>query len=111
MLVCQVEALGKKINGLNFSMKVNPVMQCDAIGAGMINLKSFPFKPNMEHDQVNFMGNNSRPQNNPHSNNHNPGWRNHPNFSWDVSETRFQNTETTLKNQQASIKGLENQIG
>ncbi|KAA3471067.1 F-box/LRR-repeat protein 13-like [Gossypium australe] len=28
-----------------------------------------------------------------------------------VSETWFQNTEATLKNQQASIHGLENQIG
>ncbi|PPR95624.1 hypothetical protein GOBAR_AA25045 [Gossypium barbadense] len=28
-----------------------------------------------------------------------------------VSETRFQNTETALKNQQASIQGLETQIG
>ncbi|PPS08789.1 hypothetical protein GOBAR_AA11846 [Gossypium barbadense] len=28
-----------------------------------------------------------------------------------VSETRFQNTEATLKNQQASIQGLETQIG
>ncbi|PPR83985.1 hypothetical protein GOBAR_AA36727 [Gossypium barbadense] len=28
-----------------------------------------------------------------------------------MSETRFQNTETTLKNQQESIQGLETQIG
>ncbi|KAG8485710.1 hypothetical protein CXB51_019032 [Gossypium anomalum] len=28
-----------------------------------------------------------------------------------VSKTRFQNTETALKNQQASIQGLETQIG
>ncbi|KAA3482697.1 Aspartic peptidase [Gossypium australe] len=28
-----------------------------------------------------------------------------------MSKTRFQNTETTVKNQQASIEGLENQIG
>ena len=28
-----------------------------------------------------------------------------------VSETRFQNTEIALKNQQASIQGRENQIG
>ncbi|PPS02500.1 hypothetical protein GOBAR_AA18158 [Gossypium barbadense] len=28
-----------------------------------------------------------------------------------VSETRFQNTETALKNQQASIQGIETQIG
>jgi hypothetical protein len=24
----------------------------------------------------------SRPRNDPHSNSYNPGWRNHPNFSW-----------------------------
>ncbi|KAA3483048.1 reverse transcriptase [Gossypium australe] len=54
----------------------------------------------MEHEQVNFMGNNSRPQNNPYSNNYNVGWRNHPNFSWGA-----------LKNQQESIHWLKNQIG
>ncbi|MED6202648.1 hypothetical protein PIB30_107644, partial [Stylosanthes scabra] len=33
-------------------------------------------------EQVNFMRNPSRQQSNPYSNNYNPGWRNHPNFSW-----------------------------
>ncbi|XP_073152284.1 uncharacterized protein [Henckelia pumila] len=27
-------------------------------------------------------GNQNRPRNNPYSNSYNPGWRNHPNFSW-----------------------------
>ncbi|MED6202225.1 hypothetical protein PIB30_103178 [Stylosanthes scabra] len=34
-------------------------------------------------EQVNYMGNQPRPpQNDPYSNTYNPGWRNHPNFSW-----------------------------
>ena len=31
---------------------------------------------------VDYVGSSSRPQNNPYSNTYNPGWRNHPNFSW-----------------------------
>lgn len=98
----------------------------------------------MENEQVDFMGNNLKPKNNPYSNNYNPIWRNHPNFFWygqenqrsqpilgfqqpyqqvkksnleemlakfiSMSETRFQNTDTTLRNQQAFIQGLENHI-
>ncbi|KAA3461162.1 protein kinase 2B, chloroplastic-like [Gossypium australe] len=55
MFASQVEALSK----------VNPVMQCNATGTGMINPKCLPFKSNMEHEQVDFIGDNSRPQNNP----------------------------------------------
>ncbi|MED6203000.1 hypothetical protein PIB30_111211, partial [Stylosanthes scabra] len=34
-------------------------------------------------EQVNYLGNQFRlPQNDPYSNTYNPGWRNHPNFSW-----------------------------
>ncbi|XP_048140761.1 uncharacterized protein LOC125316465 [Rhodamnia argentea] len=34
-------------------------------------------------ENTNFVGNFSRPlRNNPYSNTYNPGWRNHPNFSW-----------------------------
>ncbi|XP_057418707.1 uncharacterized protein LOC130712907 [Lotus japonicus] len=95
-------------------------------------------------------------QNNPYSNTYNPGWRNHPNFSWKEQGTngqagnfqgqhpnqRFQGqasrpppqeqaagtsggkksleellesfinrSETNFKNQEASIKNLENQFG
>ncbi|MDV3153251.1 MAG: hypothetical protein Q8755_02625, partial [Candidatus Phytoplasma australasiaticum] len=35
----------------------------------------------VSHEQVDFMGNQYRPQNNPYSNTYNPGWKNHPNFS------------------------------
>ncbi|XP_022019479.1 uncharacterized protein LOC110919521 [Helianthus annuus] len=32
------------------------------------------------HEEVDYLGNQIRPQNNPYSNTYNPGWRNHPNF-------------------------------
>ncbi|MED6189606.1 hypothetical protein PIB30_097696, partial [Stylosanthes scabra] len=35
-------------------------------------------------EQVNFVNNQPRPPySDPHSNTYNPGWRNHPNFSWE----------------------------
>ncbi|XP_075499282.1 uncharacterized protein LOC142537670 [Primulina tabacum] len=94
---------------------------------------------------VNQVGVQNRPRNDPYSNTYNPGWRQHPNFSWggQNSQNRPQggqpygkqpmyrsdppreeksnleqmmskfisSTETRLQNQDASIKGLENQIG
>ncbi|KAA3455933.1 Aspartic peptidase [Gossypium australe] len=59
----KVEALSKKIDDLSCSKQVNLIMQCDAIGAGMINLKCFPFKSNVEHEQV--KSNMEHEQNNP----------------------------------------------
>lgn len=32
---------------------------------------------------VNHVGSQNRPRNNPYSNTYNPGWRQHPIFSWD----------------------------
>ncbi|XP_022024854.1 uncharacterized protein LOC110925193 [Helianthus annuus] len=34
------------------------------------------------HEEVDYMGNQIRPQNNPYSNTYNLGWKNHPNFGW-----------------------------
>ncbi|MBA0758258.1 hypothetical protein Gotri_021271 [Gossypium trilobum] len=41
-------------------------MQCDMNGGGMDNPESLPYGPSTENEQVNYMGNNSRPQNNPY---------------------------------------------
>ncbi|XP_073120166.1 uncharacterized protein [Henckelia pumila] len=38
-------------------------------------------------DVANFMGNQGRQQYNPYSNTYNPGWKNHPNFSWKAADT------------------------
>ncbi|XP_073119970.1 uncharacterized protein [Henckelia pumila] len=82
------------------------------------------------------MGNQNRPRNDPFLNSYNPGWRQHPNFSWGGQNNKpygnqnysrppqeekssleqmmqkfISSTETRMKNQDASIKNLENQIG
>ncbi|KAL4342153.1 hypothetical protein GQ457_08G025220 [Hibiscus cannabinus] len=51
------------------------------------------------HEQANYLGNYNRNSNNPYSNTYNPGWRQHPNFSWNnqggtnaSSSNRQQNT-------------------
>ncbi|KAL1156681.1 hypothetical protein V6Z11_A08G106800 [Gossypium hirsutum] len=109
MLSNQVELFNKKIDSFLGSTQVHPVMRCDSSGGGVHTEYQY-FNATTEKEQVNYMGNNNfRSQNNPYSNTYNAGWRNHPNFSW--GDTYFQNTETALKNQQASIHGLETQIG
>ncbi|KAG8501006.1 hypothetical protein CXB51_003044 [Gossypium anomalum] len=53
--------------------KVHPVMQYDASGGGTSNSEYPPYGSNMENEQMNYMGNNLRPQNNPYSNTYNAG--------------------------------------
>ncbi|KAK5785574.1 hypothetical protein PVK06_040170 [Gossypium arboreum] len=145
MLSNQVELLNKKIDGFLSSSQVHPVMQCEASSGEPDHSKYQPYGHSMDNEQLNYMGNNPRPQNNLYSNTYNASWKNHPNFSWgsqgnqrpqhppgyqqppyqqekkanleemlskfiSVLETRFQNTETALKNQQVSIQILETQI-
>ncbi|KAG8493789.1 hypothetical protein CXB51_011098 [Gossypium anomalum] len=114
MLSNQVELLSKKIDGLLGSTQVHPAMRCDSSGGGVLT-EYPPFNPTTEEEQVNYMGN-QRPQN--------PQGFQQPPYQQEkklnleemlskfisVSETRFQNTETALKNQQASIQRLETQI-
>ncbi|CAL9029388.1 unnamed protein product [Prunus brigantina] len=40
-----------------------------------------------DHEQASYVGqNNYHPKNNPYSNTYNPGWKDHPNFSWSNSQ-------------------------
>ncbi|KAA3482134.1 hypothetical protein EPI10_004402 [Gossypium australe] len=102
MLANQVEALGKKINVFNVSK------QCDANGVGMINSEYSPFESSMMHGQVNFMDIKITP------------------ITIVIIQVRgtiqislgvikiikgHNSLRTALKNHQASIQGLENQIG
>ncbi|KAA3487902.1 reverse transcriptase [Gossypium australe] len=64
------------------SNQVHPIMECDSNLGGVANPEYPPYRHGMENEQINYMGNNPRPQNNPYSNTYNAGWRNHPNFSW-----------------------------
>ncbi|XP_073277634.1 uncharacterized protein [Primulina huaijiensis] len=147
-VTAQLEALNRKIDSMNTNgtaMRLQEIF-CEKCG-GEHYVKdcqdSGPFYVN-EEAPVNQVGIQNRPRNDPYSNTYNPGWRQHPNFSWggQGSQTRPQggqqyskqpmyrnetrdeksnleqmmskfisSTETRLQNQDASIKGLENQIG
>ncbi|KAG8474591.1 hypothetical protein CXB51_031240 [Gossypium anomalum] len=61
---------------------VQPMMQCNTSGRGMNNTKCLAYDPSTMNEQVNYMGNKSRPQNYPYSHTYNTGWINYPNFSW-----------------------------
>ena len=67
-LTAQVKALTKQLNQMNKA-------QVNAVTAEFL-----PPEPKMEDEQVAFVN-----ANNPYSNTYNPGWRNHPNFSWKES--------------------------
>ena len=147
-LARQVETLSKKIDGLSVGHQPVQVLQCDMCNGGHVTdeCQGLSAVARQTPEHVDYMGNAPRPQNNPYSNTYNPGWRNHPNFSWgnqgqqrnnpppgfqqqhlpqekkpsmeelmakfiQTSESRFQATETSLRNQEASIHNLENQIG
>ncbi|XP_073304117.1 uncharacterized protein [Primulina huaijiensis] len=148
-VTAQLEALNRKIDSMHANgtaMRLQEIF-CEKCG-GEHYVKdcqdSGPFYAN-EEAPVNQVGIQNRPRNDPFSNTYNPGWRQHPNFSWcgQNSQNRPQGgqqygkqpmysydppreeksnleqmmskfisaTETRLQNHDASIKGLENQIG
>ena len=86
-LQAQISALTKQLGTL--TNKNNPAPSgenCNFVGYS--NNEFCVFDAGMMGDgcqeQVNFVGNQflGRQANNPYSNTYNPGWRNHPNFSW-----------------------------
>ena len=74
--------MNKKIDGFLSSSQVHPVMQYEVGSSGTSHSEYQPYGHNINNEQLNYIGNNPRPQNNPYSNTYNAGWRNHPNFSW-----------------------------
>ncbi|XP_038976409.1 uncharacterized protein LOC113461320 [Phoenix dactylifera] len=76
MLNAKVDSLVKMFGKLgNVNSVSSPVLSCDCCGGAHMS---------SDYMQVQFVSNYNRQQqqNNPYSNTYNPGWRNHPNFSW-----------------------------
>lgn len=126
-LAVQIEALSKKIDNMQVSALKIQTSVCDFCGGGHPNHEcqvSNSFASSFE--QANFVSNFHRQQNNPYSNTYNPGWRNHPNFSWNQNAAKpsppgfqppqekksnledmmakfFNTVESRFQNQEASI--------
>ncbi|XP_031277994.1 uncharacterized protein LOC116136420 [Pistacia vera] len=136
-LAAQMQALNKKIDGLQIQKLVIVASMCDFCGEDHPNHECQSgnmFAINSMHDQANYVSNFRWPNNNPYSETYNPVWRNHPNFSWSnnnqvkqplpgfQSQKKKSNleemmvkflstTNTRIHNQEVSIKNLEAQIG
>ncbi|XP_073137281.1 uncharacterized protein [Henckelia pumila] len=136
-VAAQLEVMNKRIEELSVghsAMRVQEVW-CEKCGAEHFTKDCQTFSQ-PEGVMASHMGNQNRPRNDPFSNSYNPGWRQHPNFSWfgqnnkpygnqnysrhpqeekSILEQMMQkfisSTETRMQNQDASIKNLENQIG
>ncbi|XP_050217648.1 uncharacterized protein LOC126668500 [Mercurialis annua] len=131
-LHAKVEALTKKIEKLAMILQIT----CGLCGGNHAmedcSMSNAHVVQGME--QANYVANQGRGRNNPYSNTYNPGWKNHPNFSWsntqnvvrpppgfqpqeprrqsleDMLMQHMQKTDSLLQNQQATIKLLENHI-
>ncbi|XP_021756145.1 uncharacterized protein LOC110721288 [Chenopodium quinoa] len=77
MLNAKVDNLTKIFSKMsNVSLISSSDLSCDNCGGAHASNDC----PNFEQDQ--FVSNYNRSQNDPYSNTYNPGWKNHPNFSW-----------------------------
>src|SRR3954471_7986378 len=134
-LAAQMSTLQQQMNQM-MSVINAPTKICNLCGGGHSASDCQVGNPFAQPEQVNFMNNYQRGQGNsfqsPYSQTYNPNWRNHPNLSWNNNSnvqqqqpqrfeqkqvpndmfTRYmQENDARLKNQEASIKNIETQIG
>ncbi|XP_073124801.1 uncharacterized protein [Henckelia pumila] len=76
----QLEALNKKINRMSVIAMQVQTITCYLCGGNHHSTECQVGNPFQPAENANYVGN--RPPNNPYSNTYNPGWKNHPNFSW-----------------------------
>ncbi|CAL8988109.1 unnamed protein product [Prunus brigantina] len=138
-LSLQVASLEKKLDSmLNMVPKIAEVCAiCNIPGHPTYQCSASEAYPEFVQEQVNLMNSyNQRPRNDPFSNTYNPGWRDHPNFSW-KNNNQFQNfqpkpattledtvkmlarntvqfqqtTNSTLQQHSAALTKMETQLG
>jgi hypothetical protein len=71
-------SVGKLVNAVN----TFPVESCSVCASPMHQAQNCPSMTVFEMEQVNAFNSFQKPSNGPYSETYNPGWRNHPNFSW-----------------------------
>ena len=86
MVNTKLDSLIKQLQKLNFLGYPSQVLSYEVCGGGNSNIEcqqGESYSQNCSIEQLNALNNfNGRPQGNSYSNTYNPGWRNHPNFSW-----------------------------
>ncbi|XP_073309925.1 uncharacterized protein [Primulina huaijiensis] len=98
-LARKVEALELKKNGQLKSVQEIACHICDTSDHSTKDCPTLPSFKECLHEQANVLNNLKRPNFEPFSQSYNPGWRNHPNFSWrndnaaQFSQPHFQNQQ------------------
>ena len=85
MVNAKLDSLTNQLQNLNFSGYPSQVLSCEVCGghSTIECQQGQSYSQGSSIEQLNALNNfNGRPQANPYSNTYNPGWRNHPNFSW-----------------------------
>lgn len=128
VLAAQVQALANQMSSMTTG--VAQQILCDSCGGEHHSTAcqfGNVFSPSSSNPEImNYVGNFNRQQNNPYAPTYNPGWRNHPNFSWkneqasrpppgfnkpQENKSEMEEIKSRLKNQEASIQNLATQIG
>jgi hypothetical protein len=87
-LAQRMDAIVQRLDALSVGKSVNaantfPVECCSICASPMHQAQSCPsMTVYTEMEQVNAFNNFQKPSSGPYSETYNPGWRNHPNFSW-----------------------------
>ncbi|XP_021974833.1 uncharacterized protein LOC110869940 [Helianthus annuus] len=79
-ITAQISALSAKFD--KSQMAAQASSGCDQRGVSHELIACFQGVVYEGQEEVDFVSNQVRPQNNPYNNTYNPGWRNHPNFGW-----------------------------
>jgi hypothetical protein len=83
----RMDAIVKRLDKLSVGKPVNaintfPVESCSVCASPMHQAQNCPSMTVFEMEQVNAFTSFQKPSSEPYSETYNPGWRNHPNFSW-----------------------------
>jgi hypothetical protein len=87
-LTQRMDAIVKRLDALSVGKPVNaantfPIESCSVSASPLYQAQNCPSMTVFaEMEQVNSFNNFQKPSSGPYSETYNPGWRNHPNFSW-----------------------------
>jgi hypothetical protein len=92
-LAKKVEALELKKSGKLKSVQEIVCQICETNEHSTNDCPTLPSFKECLHEQANALNSFQRPSHNPYSQTYNPGWRNHPNFSWKSGNNNAQTSQ------------------
>ena len=89
------------LQNISPSQQVAPLQVCTICSQFDHTTDTCPLYSSADQEQANYVGQYPS-KNNPYSNTYNPGWRNHPNFSWSNNQNALNLQRQQRNSQQAA---------